>query len=145
MNAEAVTVVLDSFALLEYLEDEAGATEVEERLLAARRSECQVLFSLVNYGECLYIVERERGVVQAQAMIGLVDQLPIEIVEPTIGVFAAAHVKAQFPVSYADAFAISLAQQHQAHATTLKLGLKPPSGSASTPSVAYSSLANVML
>lgn len=115
MNAEAAIVVLDSFALLAYLEDEAGAAEVEERLLAARRSECRVLFSLVNYGECLYIVERERGVVQAQTMIGLVDQLPIEIVEPDrTHVFAAAHIKAQFPVSYADAFAISLAQQHQA-------------------------------
>lgn len=48
-------------------------------------------------------------------MLALVDQLPLEVVpvsRPTV--LAAAHVKARFPVSYADAFAVVAAQGHDA-------------------------------
>ncbi len=115
MSDSAACYVLDSFALLAYLENEAGAALVEEILLNAKQGANQVLFSLINYGECLYIVERERGLLQAQMMIGMLDQLPIEIVEvDRTHVLAAAHLKAHYPISYADAFAVSLAQQRQA-------------------------------
>ena len=64
---------------------------------------------------CTYIVEREHGLLQAQTMIGMVEQLPIEIVEADRAhVFAAAHLKARVPISYAGASAVSLAQQRQA-------------------------------
>lgn len=107
--------VLDSFALLAYLENEVGAPLVQDILTKARQGASQVLISLINYGECIYIVERERGLPQTQAMIGMVDQLPITIVDVDRNqVLAAAHLKAHFPISYADAFAVSLAQQRQA-------------------------------
>ncbi|GIV79787.1 MAG: twitching motility protein PilT [Litorilinea sp.] len=112
MSPDAVAYVLDSFALLAYLEDEAGAAQVETRLAQAEREEAQVLLSLINYGECLYIVERERGLAQAQRMVGIVDRLPVQVVEVDRPlVFAAAHLKARYPIAYADAFAIALAQQ----------------------------------
>ncbi len=115
MSDRLLHFVLDSFALLAYLENEAGAELVGEILADAQQEECRVLFSLINYGECLYIVERERGLPAAQMLIGLIDQLPLVVVEPDrTHVFAAAHLKAHYPISYADAFAVALAQQSQA-------------------------------
>lgn len=115
MSDSASCYVLDSFALLAYLENAAGASLVEEILMSAKQGGNQVLFSLINYGECLYIVERERGLLQAQTMIGMIEQLPIVVVEvDRTHVLAAAHLKAHFPISYADAFAVSLTQQRQA-------------------------------
>lgn len=71
MSPEASVYILDSFALLAYLEDEAGAEQVEARLAQAEQGEAQVLLSLINFGECLSIVEQERGVAQAEWMIAL--------------------------------------------------------------------------
>lgn len=115
MSNKSPCFVLDSFALLAYLENEVGAPLVQDILTKARQGSGRVLLSLINYGECIYIVERERGLPQAQAMIGMIGQLPITIVDVDRNhVLAAAHLKAHFPISYADAFAVSLAQQRQA-------------------------------
>ena len=71
--------------------------------------------SLINYGECLYIVERERGVTAARRTIAIVDQLPITIAEVDRAlVFAAAHIKARYSLSYADAFSAALAKRNHA-------------------------------
>ena len=72
-----------------------------------------VYLSLINLGEALYITERERGLVEARRTLGAVDQLPLEIVGVSRAtVLAAAHIKARFPISYADAFAVVTAQDH---------------------------------
>jgi ribonuclease VapC len=68
--------------------------------------------SLINLGEVAYITERERGLAKAQEVLAMVEQLRIEILpvdRPTV--LAAAHVKANHPVAYADAFAIAAAQK----------------------------------
>ena len=72
-----------------------------------------VYLSLINLGEALYITERERGLVAARRTLGAVDQLPLEIVPVSRAtVLDAAHIKARFPISYADAFAIVAARDH---------------------------------
>jgi ribonuclease VapC len=112
VRPSAAIYILDSFALLAYLEDEAGAAQVEARLAQAEEGEVQVLLSLLNYGECLSIIERERGIAQAEWVIGLVDRLPVEVVAIDRSlVFAAAHIKARYPIAYADAFAVALTRQ----------------------------------
>jgi ribonuclease VapC len=78
---------------------------------AARRH--RVYLSLINLGEALYITERERGLAEARRTLAAVDQLPLEIVDASrTTVLAAAHVKARFPISYADAFAVVAARDH---------------------------------
>jgi predicted nucleic acid-binding protein len=68
--------------------------------------------SLINFGEIAYIAERERGPEQAAQILADVRRLPIALYEPTeTRVLAAAHIKAQHAVSYADAFALALAQE----------------------------------
>jgi predicted nucleic acid-binding protein len=107
--------VIDSFALLAYLEGEAGAARVQSVFEDAAAHRRQAYLSLINLGEVLYVTERERGLVEARRVLGAVDQLPLEIVGVSRDtVLAAAHVKARFPIAYADAFAVVTAQDHGA-------------------------------
>lgn len=111
--------VLDSFALLAYLDDEGGAADVEEILRAAETGRREVFMCVVNLGEVLYIVEREVGLEAAQRAVAIVDQLPVRVVDADRALtFAAAHVKANATVAYADAFAIALAQEMAAVVVT---------------------------
>ncbi len=113
-NPVLPSIVLDSYALLAHLENEAGAGQVSATLEAARRGERRVLMSLINLGEVAYITERERGLSQAQAMLAAVQQLPIEVLPvDSQAVFAAAHLKAHHRISFADAFAAAAAQAHR--------------------------------
>ena len=111
MGAKASAYVLDSFAVLAYLAAEAGMPRVREVLRDASAGRCSVYLSLINLGEVAYIVERERGLARAQETLGLIDQLPIQILPASREVvMAAAHVKAEYPMAYADAFAVVAAQ-----------------------------------
>lgn len=66
---------------------------------------------IVNLGEVVYIVERERGLPKAQETLARIDELPIEIVnvDRTL-TLAAAHLKTDCPIAYADCFAAALCQ-----------------------------------
>lgn len=80
MKAEAGRYVLDSFALLAYLENEAGADRVTALLAAVQQGEAAVWMSIVNYGEVVYITQREQGLFAAQRVIAALDQLPMVVV-----------------------------------------------------------------
>jgi predicted nucleic acid-binding protein len=107
--------LLDSFALLAYLGGEPGKERVAELLNLANSGKCRVVMSMINLGEVVYIVERERGLSSAQSVLALVDTLPIQIVEaPHELVLDAAHIKAHYALSYADAFATATAIKENA-------------------------------
>lgn len=107
--------MLDSFAVLAYLEGEASMPRVRQVLQGASSGRWAVYLSLINLGEVAYIVERERGLARAQQALGLIDQLPLEILPASReAVLAAAHIKARFPIAYADAFAVAAAQDRDA-------------------------------
>lgn len=111
--------VLDSFALLTYLEDESGSNEVEGILEAARQGRAQVWMSVISLGEVLYITEREQSLEAAQIALAAVDQVAIEMVEADRSLtLEAAHVKAHHSLSYADAFVVALALQKGAEVVT---------------------------
>jgi len=116
---EATVFVLDSFALLAYLQDEPAASRIEKLLDNAAKEKCRLILSIINLGEILYITERRGGVVKAQDALALIRQLPIEIlsVDEEI-VFAAAHIKANHSISYADSFAVATAVQVNARVVT---------------------------
>ena len=46
--------MLDTWALLAYLDGEPAAQHVHQVLRSARRKQAVVLLSLIAYGECLY-------------------------------------------------------------------------------------------
>lgn len=111
MGAKANSYILDSYAILAYLGGEEGAARVREVLDQARAERCRTYLSLINLGEVAYIVERERGAAEAGETLGLIDQLPIDVLPATKeAVLSAAHIKAKYPIAYADAFAVAAAQ-----------------------------------
>jgi ribonuclease VapC len=113
--ADSSVFVLDSYAILAYLQDEPAASRMEKLLEIASRQKSRLLFSLINLGELLYITERRGGIVKAQDALALIQQLAIEIVPADEQlVFAAAHIKANHPLSYADSFVVAVALQEGA-------------------------------
>ena len=113
MTAKTAAYALDSFALLAYLEGEAGMPRVRELLAGAEAGAHTIFLSLINLGEVLYITERENSLFLAQRVLAAIDQLPLQVVPISRAtVLAAAHVKARYPISYADAFAVVTAQDH---------------------------------
>lgn len=120
MSKSGSTVtVLDSWAMLAYLDGEPAARDVRQILRKARRKDGLVLFSLINYGECLYVVEREQGLQRTQRAVGIIDQLALRVVPADRPlVFEAAHLKARYPISYADAFSVALAKRTRGRVMT---------------------------
>lgn len=113
MSDSTTVFILDSYALLAYLGGEAGEGRVKEILHAAALGESRAFMSLINLGEVIYITERERGLVKAQEVLAMVEQLPIEVFPvDRQTVLAAAHIKAQYPVANVDAFVVAAAQAH---------------------------------
>ncbi len=112
MSAELPRYVLDGFGLLAYFGAELGEDQVKAVLTRAAAGQVAAYLSVINLGEVAYIIEREQGISATRRALAAIDQLPIEIVAADRRMaFAAAHVKAQHPLSYADAFAVALAQQ----------------------------------
>jgi ribonuclease VapC len=118
-SSEASPVVLDSYAMLAYLNAEQGEKRVQEILEQAQHGKRKVYLSLINLGEVLYITERRHGLHQAQRVLGLIESLPLELCEVNRElVLDAAHLKANHTISYADAFVIALAKAENANILT---------------------------
>ena len=107
----APRVVLDSFALLAYFRDEAGAAEVEDLLTQAEASNQPVLMTELNYAEVNYMMVRKEGPKAWAACKQALPSLPIQFV-PIDRALAdgAAVFKAHFKLSLADACAAALAK-----------------------------------
>ena len=103
--------ILDAYALLAFFEDESGAEKVQDYLSSAETGDLTLAISMINLGEVVYIVERERGLEQAKNILSIIRSLPINLlpVDEKI-VLAAAHIKANNRISYADTFAAATAQ-----------------------------------
>jgi predicted nucleic acid-binding protein len=110
--AKVVTYILDAFAFMAYFENEPGAERVERILQDVKNGKARVFISIINLGEVLYNTEHKHGLNKAQDTLALIQAMPVEVLpadEQTV--FAAAHIKANHPISYADAFVIVAAQQ----------------------------------
>lgn len=104
--------VLDSYAILAYLQAETGGAAVRALLEAARDRQAALNLSLINMGEIYYILYRERGEAQAEAALNDLRALPLTPYPATEErIMVAARLKASFPIAYADAFAAALAQE----------------------------------
>lgn len=101
-----MTVVLDSWAVLTLLQDGPGASRV------ARELERGPIMSWINLGEVLYILRRRHGSREADATVrDLCRVLHVELPPETV-IRAAAAIKAEHRMSYADAFAVATALRH---------------------------------
>lgn len=106
------TYILDAFALMAYFENEPGADRIEQILDEIRSGKTQACISIINIGEVVYNTERKHGFNKAQDTLAFIQELPVEVLPADDQtVLAAAHIKANYPVSYADAFVVVAAQK----------------------------------
>jgi len=117
--------VLDSFALLTYLNGEAAVEKVRKLLAEAQRTRQSeeaahtgdlLLMNEINVGETYYILSRARGTEKADYFLEtILPGLPITVVANGFeDIIAAARIKAGHTLSFADCFAVMTAQQHKA-------------------------------
>jgi predicted nucleic acid-binding protein len=106
------TLVLDSFALVSLFHKEAGWRNVQAELYAQEKARARALLNWINWGEFFYVIRRRVGGARADDALRLLEQLPIELVpvdQPLVK--AAAAIKSEHAVSYADAFCVATAQR----------------------------------
>ena len=103
--------ILDSFALLAFLQDEPGAQVVEDFILQAQDGKNQLVMSVVNLGEIWYSIARKSSSETADHYIEQIQGMPIEIINADwqLTRLAATH-KAKGNISYADCYVVALAE-----------------------------------
>ena len=109
--AEINSIVLDSFALLGYLENETFSERVEKLLKQARQGKIRAYLHAIHLGEVYYITLREQGQDLADLAYARIKAFPLRYIESIDDEMlrTAGKLKANYPISYADAFAASLA------------------------------------
>jgi predicted nucleic acid-binding protein len=97
--------LLDSFALLAYLNKEANFERVKQILAKTQKSGAFVLMNEINIGETYYILFRKRGGQQAEYFLDtILPGIPITPVPNDFdSVIDAARIKAQSPLSFRSA------------------------------------------
>ena len=108
-----VKIVLDAWALLALIfKEEPAASKVKEIFENEGLSRKSISISWINLGEVYYTIARKKGLDAAEAVLNEIQMLPVRLQVPSKDdILAAATVKSKYRVSYADAFAVSLAQK----------------------------------
>jgi predicted nucleic acid-binding protein len=115
----AAPKVLDSYALLAFLEDEPGADQVHDLLVQAEKSDEKLLMSVVNLGEVWYSIARGYSEDTAEAKLREILEMAIEVVDADWNLTRqAAAFKVKGKIAYADCFAAALASQRKAQLVT---------------------------
>jgi predicted nucleic acid-binding protein len=119
MARKMKNLVLDSWAVLSYLEDGSAGLEVAQILASAHAEARPVSMSVVNVGEVWYILAREVSEEEADQSVLELRQLGVEFVDVTWELAReAASFKSKGRMSYADCFAAALAKMNGAELVT---------------------------
>ncbi len=104
-------IVLDTSALLAFMQEEPGAAEVEA-ILHQHANKGTIFISFMSMMEVAYVLEQEQGESVARRGILQIKQLPVQIVESDepLGL-AAARIKARHKLSVADAWIAATAER----------------------------------
>ena len=102
--------LLDSYAILLWIQNEPGAQIIEELLLSAKKGQINLAVSEINLGEVYYKCIRRTGKNRAVEILEQFSLLPVEIVPVDWNLICkASELKADIPIAYADCFAIATA------------------------------------
>lgn len=107
--------VIDSYALLVYLQKQKGWQETGSLLRMFKRERRLVLLNWINWGEIYYIVRRQFGAEKAQETMELLSTFPLKLYPVTFDlVHLASELKGDYKIPYADAFCAATALQNKA-------------------------------
>ena len=115
MARKPKSIVLDSWAVIAYLEGEPSAKRVANHIADAHEEHIPLFMSVVNAGEVWYIIAREASVSDADRSITELRHLGIGFVDADWPLaHEAGGFKSKYKMSYADCFAAALAKQKNA-------------------------------
>ena len=105
--------LFDSHALLVFFQKEKGSETVAKILRKAKKQEIDLLICVINLGEIIYVTKRRFGEIKKIEVLARIRQLGFKVVAvPEHIVFKAAELKAEYPISYADCFALACAMEN---------------------------------
>ena len=105
-----VTYVLDSSAVLRYLDDEAGAERVSEIIKSHLAGRCQVAISALHWGEIAGIVHKVHGRDAKDLALSRLNVFGFQIVHVSENrAVRAAMIKLKKNIPYVDSFGVELA------------------------------------
>jgi PIN domain nuclease of toxin-antitoxin system len=108
--------VLDSSALLRYIDNEAGADRIEGILIDSVAGQAKVCISAVQWGEVAGNLRKRLGALQERRILSSFLPSESEIVAASAErAVRAAEIKVDRKIAYADAFALELAMESADH------------------------------
>lgn len=119
MARKAKAYILDTWAVIAYLEDEPSAEQIENLIADAHEQQIPIYMTIVNVGEVWYIIAREVSEEEADHGVKTLRDLRIQF--ENVGwelTREAAHFKSQHKMSYADCYAAALAKSKKADLVT---------------------------
>jgi len=119
MAAKPKALVLDTWAIIAYYEDEPAGERVAQLIADANENATPLWMSMVNVGEVWYVIARKTSPADADTAIDELHKLGIQFEDAEWKITRqAAAFKSKHKMSYADAFAAALALQKNAHLVT---------------------------
>ncbi len=100
------TTVLDSYAVITYLQQQEGYEKVAAIFEECVTKDREAFMCIVNWGEVIHQALRTGGETRAKLAEDSMRALPIQLIEVTL---QAAHFKAFHKMSFADCYAAALA------------------------------------
>lgn len=111
--------VLDSWAVLAYLQAEAAGQKIADLIADALEQGVPLLMSVMNAGEVWYIFAREISEAEADKAVESLRHLGVEFIDVDWKLARqAAAYKSNKKMSYADCFAAALAKENKAELIT---------------------------
>lgn len=109
------TIVLDSWAIVAYFEDEPAAEKIANMIADARDQHDRLLMSVVNIGEVWYAMARRHSERDADEAIRELRSIGIEFIDADWPITKiAASYKVRGGISYADCHAAAIAKHYNA-------------------------------
>ena len=125
-----MTYVLDSSAILRYLDDEAGADRVAEIIKAHLTGRSEALIAAPHWGEVAGIICKARGKPAMELSLSRLSAFGLAVVPADADrAVRAALIKVKRQLPYVDAFGVELAaEQRDRVFVTADLDFKPAAG-----------------
>ncbi|MGH9424949.1 MAG: type II toxin-antitoxin system VapC family toxin [Terriglobia bacterium] len=119
MRRKPKALVLDTWTVVAYFEDEPSGKQVADLIADAQESGASLAMSVVNAGELWYLMTRRSSEADANETVAELRQLGIRLVDVDWDLAqAAARFNAKHRMSYADCFAAALAKRTKADLVT---------------------------
>ena len=119
MSRKARAIILDSWAVIAYMEDENAGEKVAEIIADSHENKIPLKMSIINVGEVWYSVAKQASETEADEAITDLNELGIEFVDVNWELTrTAAAYKSKNKMSYADCFAAALTKQEKAELVT---------------------------